>query len=287
MLTAPESIDTETIPLYDLPPTAEQPLPSALLLHAPAGMNPEGLQTWVTPRLTKLSNWLHTSAPLVLGDQFRRRRDTVDPRHISDPDHQWHTDRSHLSDSGLPIATLLYAEEVADHPPGIMLLDTSQLLDALFKKMPDVTLDELWGMHVWLSRSKFYDTIVPSYDDVTATTRALEKSAADSLSRKAYERAYQFPAIARPLIQVNPVSLAPCLYIDTLRSRRLTGVELERAQTIHAALDDMLADPPQGTAYTHEWQEGDVLIFPHFGTLHKALPGNHGTRLLQRILLHE
>jgi taurine dioxygenase len=83
------------------------------------------------------------------------------------------------------------------------------------------------------------------------------------------------PPVEQPIVRIHPITGRPVLYCNC--GYAMYVKDMDRAES-DALLDYLFRHQAQEKyLYTHEWSEGDVLIWDNIGTMHNAvadyLPG--------------
>jgi taurine dioxygenase len=90
------------------------------------------------------------------------------------------------------------------------------------------------------------------------------------------------PPVDHPVFMTHPITGRKVLYANPGYTTRINGLpDRESDETLAFLFTHQLRDEYR---YTHTWTEGDVLVWEHFGTIHRAIadygPDEH--RLMKR-----
>lgn len=173
----------------------------------------------------------------------------------------WHTDHSNLESP--PKATTLFA---IDLPPsgGGQTEFTNMYL--AYNSLPQSTKDQIDG------KRSFH-----AYQARRAPRKLLTRSVGEMTNSS---------GTWQPLVRLHPESGRKSLYLNPMRSDEVEGYIKEEGDLL---LDQLYehADNP-GFQYSHEWQQGDMLIWDNRCTLHQAtlMRNPEERRYMHRIMLN-
>lgn len=213
-----------------------------------------------------------------LGETTSMRRNPEKPRDPWAPDHFFHTDRGYW-DKINQFATVLYAQQLSgSEVAGTEFIDTSLLLDTVERDHPDITEALRQGTTVF-SGAKYYTSVLAFKGSAAAIQRTLSERQCATLEEVAAKEAESYPPKSFPTVPMHPFrQKKECVMIDEARTADIEGTglapgEIQRiiTQFVHDYLalpSEVLADRPYYAV--HEWQEGQALIWPQIGTLHRA-----------------
>ncbi len=256
----------------------DEPMPGVEVFQLDAGMS-EGefedfTDTLVIPEHWDLDGQRTPMRPAVrLGGTIAMSRTVDTPREPWAPDHHWHSDRTYWGDN--QFASVLYAQSIDGDVAGTGLINTTLLLEAIEDDEPGI-FEELSSTQTVFSVRRYYEEILPEKGSPEAIQRTLDRFDASSLSEVADKEERRYPEKAFPTLPMHPIWGVPVIMLDEVRSVRITNLPQSRGDEIidlvverYLRLDhDELAERPYYER--HEWEEGQVLIFPQVGTLHRA-----------------
>jgi taurine dioxygenase len=79
----------------------------------------------------------------------------------------------------------------------------------------------------------------------------------------------EFPDVAHPLVWTHPLSGRKSLSLSTVHLVDMVGMEREEGDPILKALVDHTLE--SRFRYTHDWEEGDVVLWDNLRTMHTAM----------------
>jgi alpha-ketoglutarate-dependent taurine dioxygenase len=161
---------------------------------------------------------------------------------VQSGNYHWHTDKSYHAVPSL--MTLLHAKELPPVGGNTQFANMAMAYEAL----PDETKRRIAGMrvvHSWAASRRRAGAAPPSEIEMT-------------------ER----PPVDHPLVRTHPETGAKTLYIGNHASHILGMPEAEGDALLQEQLDH--ATQPQ-FVYTHQWQDGDLVMWDNRCLLHRAL----------------
>lgn len=172
----------------------------------------------------------------------------------------WHTDHSNLERP--PKATTLYA--ITLPPSGGANTEFTNMYLA-YEALADDIKERIGG------RKSFQ-----AYQSRRAPRKLLTRSTAE---REGSSGAWQ------PIVRKHPVSEIPALYINPMRCDAIEGMEEKEGDELLDFLYRHFDNPE--FQYSHEWRQGDMLIWDNRCALHQATPlaNPKETRYMHRIML--
>jgi alpha-ketoglutarate-dependent taurine dioxygenase len=188
------------------------------------------------------------------------------PIGLADAGQDWHTDMSYSR--MIAFANVLYAIKIPRRD-GVALGSTefSNMHAAYDDLTPDLKarLDGLTALHDF---DKFWETMRKRPGSTRAPLSKAQRQAR--------------PPVSHPIVLTHPITGRKVLYANpgyTVRVNELAPAESD------ALLEFLYAHQlQQKYRYVHRWQEGDVLMWENFGTIHNAIadyrPDEH--RLVKR-----
>lgn len=78
----------------------------------------------------------------------------------------------------------------------------------------------------------------------------------------------KFPDVAHPLVWVHPISGRKALALSTVHLRDVVGMSREDGDPLLARLVEHTLD--DRFAYVHDWEEGDMVLWDNWRTMHSA-----------------
>ena len=173
---------------------------------------------------------------------------------LSDTEVGWHYDQIYLPKPA--VGSLLAADTLPPSGGNTEFAD----MGAAFEALPVETRDKLMGCRA-----------VQSYE---AFNRAYSVPTNDEQKKKS-------PDIDQPLIRRHPITGKPALYLCPGMTTEIVGWEPERSRAMLDELFDWCVQPR--FVYSHQWQDGDALLWDNACTMHRRDPfdQNH-LRLMKR-----
>jgi alpha-ketoglutarate-dependent taurine dioxygenase len=236
----------------------------------------EFASTLVIPKHVDIScNVIDAKLAEPLGQCVEMRRSPDSPREPWAPDHHWHTDRVYWGEN--QFATILYAKQLAGDVAGIEFIDTTLLLDAIEQDQPGIT-KVLKPATTIFSVVKYYAKVLPAKGTKEAIERTLEQKDCADLEELVAREAMQYPPKQFPTVSMHPFRAKGCLMLDEARAIDIenSGLSCTEVQAIIAKIiRNYLALPSEELAERfyyahHEWEEGQVVIMPQLGAIHRA-----------------
>ena len=175
------------------------------------------------------------------------------PVGLSDAGQDWHTDMSYSRQ--IAFANVLYGMRIPRRG-GVPLGSTSFCnMHAAYDDLPAELKTKLDGMTVLHDFAKFWDKM-----------RQREGSRRGPLT-EAQRQAK--PPVSHPIFLVHPLTGRKVLYANPGYSMRINELPLQESDEILEFLFAHQTKPAY--RYTFEWNEGDVLLWEDFGTIHNAV----------------
>ncbi|MBT5110997.1 MAG: TauD/TfdA family dioxygenase, partial [Rhodospirillaceae bacterium] len=161
----------------------------------------------------------------------------------------WHTDTSYTEEPAM--ASLLYALETPSDGSGhTQFADTTAAHDAL----PHDMQRRIAG----LKAEHIYEHDHEHFSPSDAQRKTLKGA-------------------IHPIVRTHPDTGQRALYLGPIMTKRVVGMEVAEGQ---ALLDELHAHAlAPAFVHTHEWRDGDLLIWDNRCTLHRALPYDDKTRI--------
>jgi taurine dioxygenase len=188
------------------------------------------------------------------------------PIGLSDAGQDWHTDMSYNATVGF--VNVLYAIKVPRRDGKALGATSFANMHAAYDDLPVDIRERLHDATVLHDFNKFWENM-----------RSRPGSERPPLTPE--QRAKRPPSV-HPLFLTHPITGRKVLYCNPGYAIRIN--ELPQAES-DAVLDMLTTHQLQEKyQYTHQWTEGDVLMWDHLGTLHTAWPDYlpHEHRLIKR-----
>ena len=188
------------------------------------------------------------------------------PIGLADAGQDWHTDMSYAR--MIAFANVLYAVKVPRRD-GVTLGNTEfSNMHAAYDDLPQDVKARLDGLTATHDFDKFWSMMVKRPGSKRAPLSEAQRRAR--------------PPVSHPVVLTHPITGRKVLYANPGYTVKIN--ELPRAES-DALLEYLFAHQLQPKyRYVHRWQEGDVLMWENFGTIHNAVadyrPDEH--RLVKR-----
>jgi len=189
-----------------------------------------------------------------------------EPIGITDAGQDWHTDMSYNETIGF--LNVLYAVKVPRRDGrvlgGTMFVNTRAAYEDLAPELKD-RLRNATATHDF---NKFWENM-----------RRRPGSLREPLTEEQRRRR---PPSVHPIFLTHPISGKTVLYCNPGYAIRINELDEAESDRVLAMLFAHQLQPKY--QYTHQWTEGDVLVWDHIGTLHHAIPdyGPDEHRLMKR-----
>ena len=188
------------------------------------------------------------------------------PIGLADAGQDWHTDMSYSKT--IAFANVLYALQVPRRN-GKVLGDTEfSSMHAAYHGLPDDLRKRLDGMTVLHDFDKFWEKM--------RREKGSKRPPLTEAQRKAK------PPVSHPIFLEHPITRRKVLYANPGYSMRINELPQKESDEILEFLFEHQLKPEY--RYRHRWNEGDVLMWENFGTIHNAIadygPDEH--RLVKR-----
>ena len=164
-------------------------------------------------------------------------------------DEEWHTDRSYMAHPSL--GSLFYALEAPPEGAATRFAGTYAAYDAL----PAETKARIEGLRAVHDMAKL---------DVHLRTQDPTRPPLTDAQRR------EAPAVAHPIARTHPVTGRKALYICPEVISRVEGLPEDEGRALIAELTNHASNPR--FVYTHQWQNGDLVVWDNRCTLHTATP---------------
>lgn len=188
------------------------------------------------------------------------------PIGVSDGGQDWHTDMSYNRTIGF--LNILYAIKVPRRdgkPIGDTLFAN---MHAAYEALPGEWKMRLASMTITHDFNKFYD--------------AMRRRPGSTRPPLSDEQRRRFPPSVHPVFLTHPITGRKVLYANPGYAIRIN--EMDEAES-EATLNMLFAyQLEERFRYDHHWNEGDLLLWDHIGTIHMARPDYGPTehRLMKR-----
>ena len=186
----------------------------------------------------------------------------------------WHADYSYVKRVGKE--SFLEAVELPEKPPHTCFCSQYVALETL----PPKTVDTLRSLRAFHSLAEFVDpdTLDPdAAQDLAAGFTA--KQARDE--RLGLERP-PIPEAEHPVVLPHPDSGREALYVSRGITRHIVGMPRDESDDLLEELHAHSTRPE--FVYSHEWQQGDLVMFDTFGAMHRRDAWNPKERRFMRQL---
>jgi taurine dioxygenase len=175
------------------------------------------------------------------------------PIGLADAGQDWHTDMSYAR--MIAFANVLYAVKVPRRD-GVVLGNTEfSNMHAAYADLPADVKARIDGLTATHDFDKFWSMMVKRPDSKRAPLSEAQRKAR--------------PPVTHPVVLTHPITGRKVLYANpgyTVKINELPAAESD------ALLEYLFAHQLQPKyRYVHRWQEGDVLMWENFGTIHNAV----------------
>ena len=185
---------------------------------------------------------------------------------LPDAGQDWHTDMSYRDVMGF--VNVLYGIRIPRRN-GVALGGTEFAnMHAVYQALPDEVKTRLDGMTVTHNFEKFWEH--------------MRQHKASGRPAMTDEQRAKRPPVTHPLFLTHPITGRKVLYCNEGYAMRIN--ELPQAES-DGTLDYLFRFQLEDRfRYTHHWNENDLLIWDHFGTIHRAIAdyGPDEIRLMRR-----
>lgn len=175
------------------------------------------------------------------------------PIGLADAGQDWHTDMSYSET--IAFANVLYALQVPRRN-GRALGDTEfSSMHAAYDGLPDDLKKRLDGMTVLHDFNKFWEKM--------RREKGSKRPSLTEAQRKAK------PPVSHPIFLEHPITRRKVLYANPGYSMRINELAQKESDKILEFLFEHQLKPEY--RYRHQWNEGDLLMWENFGTIHNAV----------------
>ncbi|MBR0663511.1 TauD/TfdA family dioxygenase [Roseomonas hellenica] len=179
--------------------------------------------------------------------------DAGKPVGLHDAGQGWHTDMSYSHD--IALANVLHAKRVPRRDGRALGATQFRNQHAAYEALPAEVRDRLEGRSAIHDFEKFWDMM-----------RARPGSIRQALTP---EQRAKKPPVSQPIFRTHPVTGRRVLYCNPGYATVIEG--LDKAES-DALLDFLFRHQSEARfLYSHEWREGDVLMWDNIGTTHNAV----------------
>jgi len=189
-----------------------------------------------------------------------------EPIGLADAGQDWHTDMTYNKTVGF--TNVLYAVKVPRHDGKPLGATQFANMRAAYDDLDATLKERLDGMTATHDFNKFWESM-----------RSRPGSTRPPLTE---EQRRKRPPSVHPIFLTHPITGRKVLYCNPGYAVRIN--ELSRAES-NGVLEQLFQHQLQPKyQYEHVWDEGDVLMWDHIGTLHNAIPdyGPDEPRLMMR-----
>lgn len=176
------------------------------------------------------------------------------PIGLADAGQDWHTDMSYSST--IAFANVLYAIEVPRRDGKTLGSTAFCNMHAAYDGLPSELRQRLEGMSVLHDFNKFWDMM--------RRERGSQRPPLTDAQRKAK------PPVSHPVFLTHPLTGRKVLYANPGYSIRINELPAKESDDMLEFLFAHQTKPEY--QYVFSWQEGDVLMWEDFGTIHNAIP---------------
>jgi taurine dioxygenase len=175
------------------------------------------------------------------------------PIGLADAGQDWHTDMSYAR--MIAFANVLYAVKVPRRD-GVTLGNTEfSNMHAAYDDLPDDVKARLEGLTATHDFDKFWSMMVKRPGSKRAPLSEAQRRAR--------------PPVSHPVVLTHPITGRKVLYANPGYTVKINGLPQDESD---ALLEYLFAHQLQPKyRYVHRWQEGDVLMWENFGTIHNAV----------------
>ena len=188
------------------------------------------------------------------------------PIGLADAGQDWHTDMSYSKT--IAFANVLYALQVPRRNGKVLGATEFSSMHAAYEGLPAELKTRLEGMTVLHDFNKFWEMM--------RREKGSKRPPLTEAQRKAK------PPVSHPIFLKHPITGRKVLYANPGYSMRINELPEKESDEILEFLFEHQLKPEY--RYRHEWNEGDVLMWENFGTIHNAIadygPDEH--RLVKR-----
>jgi len=175
------------------------------------------------------------------------------PLGLSDAGQGWHTDMSYSHD--IALANVLHAKRVPHR--GGRALGATQFRNqhAAYETLPEEVRERLEGRYAVHDFEKFWEVM-------RARPGSIRKPLTEA--QKATK-----PPVCQPIFRDHPITGRRVLYCNPGYATRIDGLEPAESDALLGFLFRHQSEAR--FLYSHEWREGDVLMWDNIGTTHNAV----------------
>jgi taurine dioxygenase len=175
------------------------------------------------------------------------------PIGLADAGQDWHTDMSYAR--MIAFANVLYAVKVPRRD-GVTLGNTEfSNMHAAYDDLPADVKARLDGLTATHDFDKFWSMMVKRPGSKRAPLSQAQRRAR--------------PPVSHPVVLTHPITGRKVLYANPGYTVKINELAADESD---ALLDYLFAHQLQSKyRYVHRWQEGDVLMWENFGTIHNAV----------------
>ncbi|MDH3414119.1 MAG: TauD/TfdA family dioxygenase [Gammaproteobacteria bacterium] len=173
---------------------------------------------------------------------------------LADREVGWHYDQIYLQRPA--VGSLLFSVKIPPAGGNTYFAD----MHAAYESLPEETKNQIRERHA-----------IQSYE-------AFNRVYSEPTSREQKEKT---PDVSHPMVRTHPYTGRKALYICPGMTTRIVGMPEDESDALLRELFDWCTRPE--FVYTHEWREGDALLWDNACTMHRRDPfDSHHDRLLKR-----
>ena len=179
--------------------------------------------------------------------------DLAKPIGLADAGQDWHTDMSYAR--MIAFANVLYAVKVPQRD-GVVLGNTEfSNMRAAYDDLPADVKTRIDGLTATHDFDKFWSMMVKRPGSKRAPLSEAQRKAR--------------PPVSHPVVLTHPITGRKVLYANPGYTVKINGLPpAESDELLEYLFAHQLAPKYR---YVHRWQEGDVLMWENFGTIHNAV----------------
>jgi taurine dioxygenase len=170
---------------------------------------------------------------------------------LADAGQYWHSDLSYVANPSR--CSLLYAREVPVYNGRVLGETLFASATHAYGTLPDSLKLELEGMRA-----------VHGYGD-----RYKKQQAAGTRGAISDEQLKQVPNVSHPVFRAHPITGRRVLFVNEGFTAFLEGIPSSKSDALLQELFAHIVRPE--TLYTHQWRQGDLLMWDNCLTQHKAV----------------
>jgi taurine dioxygenase len=175
------------------------------------------------------------------------------PVGLNDAGQGWHTDMSYSNE--IALANMLHAKRVPRRDGKVLGATQFRNMHAAYADLPAEVKARIEGRVAIHDFNKFWDMMRQRPGSIRGPLTPEQRA--------------KKPPVEQPIMRIHPITGRPVLYCNCGYAMYIEGMERTESD---ALLDYLFRHQAQEKyLYTHEWSEGDVLIWDNIGTMHNAV----------------